>query len=575
MKEKLQALFALTDKGAENLLKSCWVSLALFFGQMLPFFLLMFYIENLLSGTVPNLWALSAALVAVVLVLYGLLYTDYNATYTTTYQESANIRLDIAGILQKLPLSYFSNHDLSDLSQTLMSDVERLEHALSHAIAKTIAFVVYFILMAVLMLLGNVYLGLSVLLPILLTMGLLLLSKKMQLDMTTKYWQQLRENSESFQSAIELQEELKAYNLHHKFAQNLRDQMEKSEKLHLKSELTQGIPLMLANILIRFTLGIVVLVSSILYLQGQVPLLYVLGYLLVAVKMMDALEGLTANITELLHIDVAVKQIKSLRETPQQKGKSVELKHFDIVLEDVSFAYKEDQKVIDHVSFTAKQNQVTALVGPSGCGKTTLLRLLSRLYDYDSGHILIDGYDIRDLDTDSLFSAISIVFQEVTLFNDTVLENIRLGRPSASDEEVKEAARLARCEDFIARLPEGYDTLIGENGAKLSGGERQRISIARAMLKQAPIVILDEIASSLDIENEKMIQESLNLLLKDKTVIIISHRLKSIENADQIVVMKDGQVEGIGKHQELLTSSGVYQELVATAEKIDKFRYRA
>lgn len=240
----------------------------------------------------------------------------------------------------------------------------------------------------------------------------------------------------------------------------------------------------------------------------------------------------------------------------------------------MKFGYKDAQQVIKGVSFTANQNEITALVGPSGCGKTTLLRLVSRLYDYEEGQILVGGHDIKQISTNSLFDKISIVFQDVTLFNNTVLENIRMGRPDATDEEVKEAARLANCQDFIAKLPQGFDTKIGENGAKLSGGERQRLSIARAILKQAPIVLLDEITSSLDIENEKLIQESLNYLLKDKTVLIISHRLKSVENADKIVVLKDGQIDGIGRHTDLLESSAVYRELIETSQKIENFKYK-
>ncbi|KXT85851.1 ABC transporter, ATP-binding/permease protein [Streptococcus sp. DD11] len=328
-----------------------------------------------------------------------------------------------------------------------------------------------------------------------------------------------------------------------------------------------------AGVGLRLTLGLVVLVGSWLLAQGQLPLLYFLGYLLATVKIIDGMEGLYMNVAEILYINAAVRRIKELREAPKQQGRDVSLRHFDIELDGVGFAYKEGQPVLQDVSFTAKQKEITALVGPSGCGKTSLLRLISRLYDYQEGQIRIDGQELKEISTNSLFDSISIVFQDVSLFNASVLENIRLGRPDASDEEVLAAARQANCQAFVEALPDGYDSLVGENGAKLSGGERQRISIARALLKQAPIVILDEITSSLDIENEKLIQESLSLLLRDKTVIIISHRLKSIENADKIVVLKDGRVDGIGRHRELLQTSAVYQELVETSRLIEAFKY--
>ena len=314
--------------------------------------------------------------------------------------------------------------------------------------------------------------------------------------------------------------------------------------------------------------------GSTLYFQGKVSLIVFIVYLLLAIKISDALQNVYFDVAEIFYINSAVKNINTLRNIEQQVGEDVALETFDIELKDVKFGYKDAQQVIKGVSFTANQNEITALVGPSGCGKTTLLRLVSRLYDYEEGQILVGGHDIKQISTNSLFDKISIVFQDVTLFNNTVLENIRMGRSEATDEEVKEAARLANCQDFIAKLPQGFDTKIGENGAKLSGGERQRLSIARAILKQAPIVLLDEITSSLDIENEKLIQESLNYLLKDKTVLIISHRLKSVENADKIVVLKDGQIDGIGRHTDLLESSAVYRELIETSQKIEDFKYK-
>ena len=348
--------------------------------------------------------------------------------------------------------------------------------------------------------------------------------------------------------------------------------MEVSEQIHIKSELTVGFLMNLIGVLLYLELVLVLITGAILFTKG-LSLLYFIGYLLAAIKLKEGSEGIMFSLAELFYLDSMIQRIKELRETKLQEGEDVDLKDFNIEFENVEFGYDKDTKVLKGVSFTANQNEVTALVGSSGCGKTSILRLISRLYDYDLGSIKISDIDIKNISTKSLFSKISIVFQEVTLFNSSVLENIRIGNLNATDEEVKNAARLANCEEFVEKLPNGYDTIIGENGATLSGGERQRLSIARAFLKNSPIIILDEIAASLDVENEKKIQESLNKLTMNKTVVIISHRLKSIENVDKIVVLNDGKVEAFGKHKELLSISKTYKNLVESAELVEEYRY--
>ena len=302
-------------------------------------------------------------------------------------------------------------------------------------------------------------------------------------------------------------------------------------------------------------------------------MLFLLGYIIAAAKIKDAVSGLYMNLAEIMYIDSRIKRIKELREVKIQSGEKAELKTYNIEFKDVEFSYNADRKVINGLSFTAKQGEVTALVGPSGCGKTSVLRLMSRLYDYDKGQILIDGKDIAKIDTDSLFDKISIVFQDVMLFNTTVMENIRIGNKNATDDEVKEAARLANCSEFIESLPDGYNTVIGENGSKLSGGERQRLSIARAFLKNAPIIILDEISASLDVENEMKIQESLNTLIKNKTVVIISHRLKSVENADKIIVLDNGKLNAEGTHKQLMENSALYRSMIEKSGMTEVYTY--
>ena len=290
-------------------------------------------------------------------------------------------------------------------------------------------------------------------------------------------------------------------------------------------------------------------------------------------KIKDSLDASKEGLMEIFYLSPKIERLKEIENQDLQEGKDHDLKNFDIDLKNVEFAYNKDAKVLNGVSFRAKQGEVTALVGASGCGKTTILKLISRLYDYDEGQILIDGKDIKEISTESLFDKVSIVFQDVVLFNQSVMENIRIGKQDASDEEVKRAAKLANCTDFIEKMDKGFDTVIGENGAELSGGERQRLSIARAFLKDAPILILDEIAASLDVDNEKKIQESLNNLIKDKTVVIISHRMKSIENADKIVVLENGKVESEGNHEELLQKSKVYKNLIEKTKMAEEFIY--
>lgn len=573
MNNLFKKYFALTDRGASDLVRASLASFLVYIVNMLPAILLMILFNELVLGNVKNNIFYIGFSVLVLVIMYILLRVEYNTLYNSTYKESANLRLDIADTLSKLPLSYFSKHNLSDLSQTIMADVAAIEHAISHAMAKTIGFFMFFPLISILLLIGNIKLGLAVILPIIIAFSLIVWSKKIQLRENIKYYTKLRDNSDSFQEAIELQQEIKSFGLAKEIKENLYKKMEEGEKIHLKAEFTAVVPLLFSGLVVQIAFAIVILVGTGLFLKGEINVLYLIGYILASIKIKEGVDGVSQNIAELYYIDAMINRIKEIRSTKVQKGEDKEISNYDIELKDVSFAYNEDTAVLKNVSFTANQNEVTALVGMSGCGKTSILRLISRLYDYDGGKIKIGGVDIKEISTKSLFEKISIVFQDVTLFNTSIAENIRIGKKTATDKEVKEAARLANCEEFINQLPEGYDTVIGENGATLSGGERQRLSIARAFLKNAPIIILDEIAASLDVDNEKKIQESLNHLIKNKTVIIISHRLKSVENADKIVIIDNGEVEAFGKHEELMYSSSIYNNLVEKAKLAEVFKY--
>ena len=573
MKEFYKKRFALTDRGARNLTKATLFSFFVYCIDMLPVIILMFFAQEVLENIDKSNGFYIIFSVLTLIAMYILLFIEYDKLYSTTYQESADLRIRTAEYLSKLPLSYFSKHDISDLSQTIMADIEGIEHAMSHAMPKVGGMALFFPLISVMMLVGNVKMGLAVIIPSLLSFIFIPLSKKYQVKGQKKYYDILRENSESFQENIEMQMEIKAYGLSEEMKEKLYEKMDKSEKVHLKTEMGLVLTMSLSSIFSFISLAVVIFVGVNLIINKEISVLYLIGYLLAAMKIKDSLDASKEGMMEIFYLTPKIERLKEIQNQNLQEGKDYKLKKFDIDLKDVEFAYNKDAKVLRGVSFKAKQGEVTALVGASGCGKTTILKLISRLYDYDEGQILIDGKDIKEISTESLFDKVSIVFQDVVLFNQSVMENIRIGKQDASDEEVKRAAKLANCTDFIEKMDKDFDTVIGENGAELSGGERQRLSIARAFLKDAPILILDEIAASLDVDNEKKIQESLNNLIKDKTVVIISHRMKSIENADKIVVLENGKVESEGKHEELLQKSKVYKNLIEKTKMAEEFIY--
>lgn len=573
MKQFYKERFALTGRGAENLTKATVSSFLVYCVNMVPAILIMFFAQQILDNVAQNNIFYLLASIATLCVMFILLYSEYDKLYKTTYEESANLRIETAGNLSRLPLSYFSKHDISDISQTIMADVEGIEHAMSHSIPKVGGMLLFFPIISLLMLLGNWKLGLAVIIPTLLSFVFIPLSKGLQVKGFKKHYDILRRNSEAFQENIEMQMEIKSYGLVGRMQRDLYGKMEETENVQFKSELAVACAIAISTLFGYISLAIVMLVGIRLILAGELSVLYLLGYFLAAVKIKESMDASKEGIMEIYYLTPKIDRIRQIRKQELQHGEDCVIENFDICLKDVDFSYKQGVKVLDGCSFKVKQGEVTAIVGASGSGKTSILRLISRLYDYEDGEIVIDGKELKDISTDSLFSKISIVFQDVTLFNTTVMENIRLGRQSATDDEVKKAAKLANCTEFIDKLSEGYETIIGENGAELSGGERQRISIARAFLKNAPILILDEIAASLDVDNEKKIQDSINQLVMGKTVLIISHRMKSIENANKIVVLNSGTVEAEGTHAELLRTSDTYRNLIEKTELAEGFKY--
>lgn len=573
MKKYYREKFALTEDGANNLVKATILSFIIYLINMLPAIVLMIFAREILESVVETK-SFYVIFAIVSLVLLGIfLNLEYEKLYNTTYSECANLRIGIAEQLSELPLSYFSRNNLSDISQTIMSDISAIEHAISHSIPKLYAMLMFFPIISILLLIGNVKMGLAVIIPTIFSCIFMPLLKKYQILLDQKNFDVLRRNSESFQENIEMQLEIKSFNIVEKMKNILYSNMEEGEKVKTKSEFNMMLIIAISQIFSFIGIAIVMLVGISLIIKGEINVVYLVSYLLCAIKIKDVLDSSKEGLMEVYYITPAVNRIKEIMTQKLQKGVDTELRKYDIELKDVHFSYDKDTEVLKGVSFRANQGEVTAIVGESGSGKTSILRLISRLYDYNSGKILIDGKDIQNISTKSLFEKISVVFQDVTLFNSSIMENIRIGRQNATEDEVKLAAKLANCSEFIEKLPNGYETIIGENGLELSGGQRQRLSIARAFLKDAPILILDEIAANLDVDNENKIQESLNKLIKNKTVIIISHRMKSIENVDNIVVIDEGKVESIGTHKELLEKSKVYKKLIDKTKMTEDFLY--
>lgn len=574
MKKYIKEKFALTQQGAQDLTHSTMATVMTFLMHIAPMGLLMFLLDQILQQNQIHFGMIAIIAICILIGMYILLWWEYEALYNTTYRESEHLRIQLTRHLSHLPLSYFSQHDLADLAQTIMMDVARIENALSQAIPKNLGFQIAFTILSIMLIIGNPILGFSIVLPIFCYFALIALSRKIQVMDQKKYYTHLHKNAEQFQEAIELQQEIKSFGLDHMVYDELEKQVEMGEKIHMQTEFRGATIANLAALILYLTNILVILFGTSMLVHQQIQLLNFIGYFIASMKLKDIAEGIGLYVLEVYSIDPMAKRIQEIWDTPVQKGKDISWSNYDIELDHVSFSYgKDKQNVLEDITFTAKQGEVCALVGKSGCGKTTLLRLISRLYDYDHGRITISQKDIKHVSVHSLFEKISIVFQDVVLFNTTILENIRLGNVKATDEQVMQAAKLANCHHFIEKLPDGYNTVIGENGVSLSGGERQRLSIARAFLKNAPIIILDEISASLDVDNEKKIQESLNTLIQGKTVLIISHRLKSIENVHKIIVIDQGKVKQQGTHQELLETCEIYRDLIHKSQLAEEFIY--
>ena len=560
--------YAMSEKGAINLKKAIFshtlVNLTKLFAPIIAFMFLFQYIGILKGIESYNFTSVHymALIVVMMIVMFLIARWDYVRLYTNVYNESANSRIDLAERLKKLPLSYFGKRDLADLAETMMNDMNLYETIFSHAVPHIYSTAISTSIIALMLVIYNWKLALAALWVIPISILIIFLSKKSQKKIVQSWIDDNRMVFDDLQEKIEQIEQIKSYNLEERMLNDFFEKLNKSTKQKTKGEVVAGTLTGVATAILKLGIISVAVIGVNMLMAGEVSVLVYIAFLMLTTSIYLPIEGIITFMSMIVMLDAVVGRIKEIKTMPVQEGKKhMKIKNYDIEFKDVHFGY-DDYSVINGVSFTAKQGEITALIGSSGSGKTTLAKLAARFWDIDSGKILIGGEDISEIEPETLLKNFSIVFQDVILFNSSIKDNIRIGKKDASDEEIMRAARIARCYDFIDKLPDGMDTVIGENGHRLSGGERQRISIARAILKDAPIILLDEATASLDVENESLIQEALSELIKDKTVVVIAHRLRTIRNADKIVLLNSGKIEAVGTDGELCESSRYYKNML-------------
>ena len=556
--------YALSRQGAKDLIVATISCVVHNLMLMLPVSLLYFLVSDLYEGGVPqsHLWIYIVGMVAGVLLILFSYRRVYGATYYATYKESSVRRISLAEKLRKLPLSYFGKKDLSDLTTTIMADCTTLEQSFSHWVPEFFGAMISTVLVAICLFVFDWRMALAAMWVLPVSLAIVAFSGKVQNYFTRKQTQAKLAVADGIQEALETMRDLKSNNAEGKYLDALDEKIDKLEGRMIKSELGAAMFVVPASMILKLGMGTVALVGGILLAENTLTVLSFFMFLLVASRLYDPLASSLQNLAAIISTRIPIERMNSIENYPIQPGTGeLKTKGYDIAFENVSFSYNTGEQVLDNVSFTAKQGEVTALIGPSGGGKSTAAKLAARFWDVDRGKITIGGQDVRKVDPEKLLSAYSIVFQDVTLFNNTVMENIRIGRQGATDEEVLAAAKEAQCDEFVEKLHEGYQTMIGENGSMLSGGERQRISIARALLKDSPVILLDEATASLDAENETQIQKAISRLVKGKTVLIIAHRMRTVEGADKLVLLKEGRVAEQGTPQELYAKGGLYTKM--------------
>lgn len=565
LKEKLQHRYALSEKGAQDMIRA-FISVTISdIVLMLPvgmlYMLVKYYMADDLNGR-GGFFAIGC--IACLILIAVTTYIQYNATFLNTYIESGVRRTTLAEKLRKIPLSFFGKKDLSDLTSAIMADCATMETASSHWIPELIGACISTVLVAVSLFFLNWRMAIAALWVLPVSFLIVLCSGRVQKNMAAKQMTLKMACADGIQECLETVRDLRANNSEDEYLKGLDDKIHAVEKHAIFSELTTAVFVAGTQMILKFGIATTALLGGMLLAKGDIDVLTFFMFLLLVSRLYDPMQISLQNLAAIIATDVQCERLDEILSHKVQKGKTeLTNKGYDIEFSHVGFAYDSGETVLKDVSFTAKQGEVTALIGPSGGGKTTVSRLASRFWDAQKGRITVGGMDIQNVDPETLMSLYSIVFQDVTLFNNSIMENIRIGRQDATDEEVIAAAKLAHCDEFAEKMPNGWNTMIGENGSELSGGERQRISIARAFLKDAPIILLDEATASLDVDNETVIQESLSKLIRNKTVMIIAHRMRTVAEADKIVVLKDGVVAEIGMPKELEEKGGIYQHMAA------------
>lgn len=563
MIEKLQKKYALSRQGAKDLVKGCVACFFQYLSLMVPIALLYYLVSDLMNGDAGYRkdFYIGGCVVCVILILVTTWF-QYNGTFFATYIESGVRRISIAEKLRKLPLSYFGKRDLADLTSTIMNDSAVLETAFSHFIPELVGSVASTTIVALGLFAFDVKMAFAALWVLPVSFAIVLSSSKLQQKLGRKQMDAKMACADGIQECIETVQDLKSNNAENEYLKGLFKKVDNVEKRMIVSEFGNAAFVVSASLVLKLGIASVALTGAYLLTRGELDVLTFFMFLLVASRLYDPLQGALQNLAAIISTKTNIARMKEILDHDVQTGsEQLTNKGYDIQFDHVKFAYDTSETVLEDVSFTAKQGEVTALVGPSGGGKTTVSRLAARFWDASSGKITVGGMDVSKIDPEKLFSLYSIVFQDVTLFNNTIMENIRIGRKDATDEEVIAAAKLANCEEFAMKLPDKWNSMIGENGCELSGGERQRISIARAFLKNAPIILLDEATSSLDVENETLIQSALSRLIKDKTVMVIAHRMRTVAGADKIVVLSDGKVAETGTPDELMKKDGIFAHM--------------
>lgn len=566
----IQHRFALSPEGAKGLLKMVFFATLLNIALMFPAVYFFIFLDEYLPGLLQaetseeaGIWFYILLAIGFMLVMYAIAVLQYRSSFTSVYKESANRRLSLAEKLRRLPLAFFGEKNLSDLTSTIMDDTTEMETVFSHSIPQLFASVIGVLLISVGLFFYNWALSLALFWVLPISAIIILLSKRMQYKTFKSIYLKKRDVTEKIQEGLDTIQEIKSYNKEEQYLEELNKKAASYENGLIKGELAVGVLVNASQGFLRLGMVSVIILGASLMASGSINLLTYLVFLLVSSRIYAPVSEVFSNLAALYYLDVRINRIKEMESMPIQQGKNeFHPTHYDIVFEEVDFAYEEGKQVLQNVSFTAKQGEVTALVGPSGGGKSTVAKLAARFWDISRGQILLGGQNIADIDPETLLKYYSVVFQDVVLFNTTIMDNIRIGKRDATDDEVVKVAKLAQCDEFVSQMPDGYKTIIGENGETLSGGERQRISIARALLKDAPIVLLDEATASLDVENETKIQTAISELVKNKTVLIIAHRMRTVANADKIVVLENGGVGETGSPEALKLKNGLFSKMV-------------